>query len=54
MATPLPNRPQKIQPKKRFLPVVPPKEAAGVLIIAVLILAFTLARYWHNIAWSAR
>jgi len=30
------------------------REAAGVLIIALLILAITLVRYWHNIAWSAR
>ncbi len=30
------------------------REAAGVLIIGLLILAITLVRYWHNIAWSAR
>jgi len=30
------------------------REAAGVLIIGLLILAVTLLRYWHYIAWSAR
>jgi hypothetical protein len=30
------------------------REAVGVVIIAIVILAITLARYWHNIAWSAR
>jgi hypothetical protein len=30
------------------------RDAAGVLILALLILAITLVRYWHNIAWSAR
>jgi hypothetical protein len=30
------------------------REAAGVLIIGVLILILTLVRYWHHIAWSAR
>ncbi len=29
-------------------------EATGVLIVAVIILIITLARYWHNFAWSAR
>jgi hypothetical protein len=29
-------------------------EATGILIIAVLILAITLIRYWHNISWSLR
>ncbi|MGA8309387.1 MAG: hypothetical protein WB755_05120 [Terriglobales bacterium] len=30
------------------------QEAAGVLIIGLLILILTLVRYWHYIAWSAR
>jgi len=30
------------------------REAAGVLIIGLLILIITLVRYWHNLAWSAR
>jgi hypothetical protein len=29
-------------------------QAAGLLIIAVLVLLLTLIRYWHNIPWSAR
>jgi len=29
-------------------------EAAGLLIIAALIMIITLARYWHHIPWSAR
>jgi hypothetical protein len=29
-------------------------EAAGLLVIAALIMIITLARYWHHIPWSAR
>ncbi|MGH9513648.1 MAG: hypothetical protein ACRD2U_16075 [Terriglobales bacterium] len=29
-------------------------EARGILLIALVILAVTLARYWHNIRWSFR
>ena len=29
-------------------------EAAGLLIIGVMILILTLIRYWHHIAWNAR
>ena len=29
-------------------------EAAGLLVIAALILILTVVRYWHHIAWSAR
>jgi len=29
-------------------------EATGLLIVAVIILIIALARYWDNIAWSAR
>lgn len=29
-------------------------EAIGILIVAMIVLIITLARYWHNIAWSAR
>jgi hypothetical protein len=29
-------------------------EATGLLVIAVLILILTLARYWHHISWSPR
>ncbi|MGA2696090.1 MAG: hypothetical protein ABSE92_08510 [Terriglobales bacterium] len=30
------------------------REAAGVLIVGLLILAVTIVRYWRYIAWSAR
>jgi len=29
-------------------------EATGLIVIAVLILILTLARYWHHIPWNAR
>jgi len=29
-------------------------ETTGLLVIAVLILILTLARYWHSIHWSLR
>jgi hypothetical protein len=29
-------------------------EGTGILIIALLILAVTLARYWHQVSWSLR
>jgi hypothetical protein len=29
-------------------------EATGLLMIALLVLVLTLARYWHHIPWSAR
>ena len=29
-------------------------EAAGLLVIAALIMIITLVRYWHHIPWSAR
>jgi hypothetical protein len=29
-------------------------EAAGLLVIAALIMIIALARYWHHIPWSAR
>ena len=29
-------------------------EAAGLLLIAVLLLILTIIRYWRNIPWSAR
>jgi len=30
------------------------REAAGLLIISAIIFILILARYWHNITWSAR
>lgn len=41
-------------PERHPKPHIYTLEATGVLIIAVLILILTLARYWHNISWSAR
>jgi hypothetical protein len=29
-------------------------EATGIIVIALLILAITLARYWHGISWRLR
>lgn len=29
-------------------------EAAGLLLVAFLLLALTIIRYWHNIQWSWR
>jgi hypothetical protein len=29
-------------------------EAKGLLVVVVLILLYTVIRYWHNIPWSAR
>ncbi|HJU11007.1 MAG TPA: hypothetical protein VJ728_09020 [Candidatus Binataceae bacterium] len=29
-------------------------ENIGLIVIAILILAITLTRYWHNIHWSLR
>jgi hypothetical protein len=44
------RRSQERQPKHHIYKV----ETAGILIIGILILILTLARYWHHIAWSAR
>ena len=29
-------------------------ETTGLIVVAILILAITITRYWHNIHWSAR
>jgi len=29
-------------------------ETKGLIVIAILILAITVLRYWHNIHWSTR
>jgi len=31
-----------------------PQETLGLLIIAIVILIFTLVRYWGHIPWGAR
>jgi hypothetical protein len=30
------------------------REATGLLVIAIVVLIITLARYWHRIPWGAR
>lgn len=51
------------QPQRKLEPVAPerhPKphvytlEATGLLVIALLILILTLARFWYHIPWLAR
>jgi hypothetical protein len=34
--------------------VVYASEAIGLLVIALVLLALTLVRYWHDIHWSLR
>ena len=29
-------------------------EAKGIIVIAIVILIFILARFWHNIPWNLR
>jgi hypothetical protein len=45
------RQPESHQPPKRHIYT---QEATGIVVIAILILILTLARYWHHIAWSAR
>lgn len=46
----MPER-ERVKPKRRSITRM---ETMGLLIIAVLILIFTVVRYWHHIGWSAR
>jgi hypothetical protein len=48
------RQPEPPSPERHPKPHIYTLEATGVLIIAVLILIITLARYWHSISWSAR
>lgn len=50
-------------PKRQLEPAAPqppPKpsiytrEAAGLIVIAILVLILAVARYWHHIPWGAR
>jgi hypothetical protein len=41
-------------PAEHRTPQVYTLEATGLLVIALLILVLTLARYWRHIPWSAR
>jgi hypothetical protein len=45
------RQPESHQSPKRHIYTL---EATGIVVIAVLILILTLARYWHHISWSAR
>jgi hypothetical protein len=51
MSVAAPKRP-KSHPKQST-PVLT-METIGVLLIAILILAIMLARYWHFVHWSLR
>ena len=48
---PQPDQPPSPRPGKYHIFKL---EAAGLLIIGVMILILTLIRYWHHIAWNAR
>jgi hypothetical protein len=41
-------------PQRHPKPHVYTLEATGLLVIALLILILTLARYWYHIPWIAR
>ncbi|HZQ23448.1 MAG TPA: hypothetical protein VFA89_11675 [Terriglobales bacterium] len=47
---PTPLEPRRHKPKHDIRAI----ETFGLLLIAAVILALTLIRYWHNINWSAR
>jgi hypothetical protein len=48
-ASPFPVPPRR-RPPARILA----REATGLIIIALLIMAITLVRYWRHIPWSLR
>ena len=55
----MPAAAPKRQPEKRSVrhhsaPHIYAMETTGLLVIAVLILILTLARYWHSVHWSLR
>jgi hypothetical protein len=49
-----PRQPRSPRPAANARARIQKLQAAGLLIIAVLVLLLTLIRYWHNIPWSAR
>jgi hypothetical protein len=51
-----PNRASKNNPDATHAPHKRHRqlETIGLIVIAILILAITIFRYWHNINWSAR
>ena len=48
------RQPEPAPAEHHRTPQVYTLEATGLLVIALLILALTLVRYWHVIPWSAR
>ena len=40
--------------RKRHRHAVYASEATGLIVIVLLLLVYTLVRYWHNIHWSLR
>ena len=50
----VPAKPQPDHPSSERNSPIYAREAAGVLIIGLLLLILILVRYWHYIAWSGR
>jgi hypothetical protein len=48
------GRPSRSASRKRQRHPIYATETAGLMLIAFLILAITLVRYWHTIHWSLR
>ena len=51
---PAPSPKPQLEPASHKPRSVYTLEATGLLVIAVLILAVYVVRYWHHIPWSAR
>ena len=49
----MPEEPPK-DDHKRHRHAVYASEATGLIVIVLLLLVLTLARYWHNIHWGLR
>jgi hypothetical protein len=49
-----PKRQPVLAPEHAPKPHIYSLEATGLLVIALLILILTLARYWYHIPWNAR
>jgi len=50
----VPAKPQPDHPSSEHNSPIYAREAAGVLIIGLMLLILTLVRYWHYIAWGDR
>lgn len=53
MAGAAPKRGLEREPHHHEVPHIYTLEATGLMVIALLILILTLARYWHHIPWGA-